>query len=114
MECDNASSLTAMMESILITAMIDAKQKHDVMTADIPNAFVQTDVDKKNQVKGEHIIMKIGGPSFDILLEIAPKVYEGYLDLRRKDQGLVRQNAQSNLWHASIILVILQEVLQRH
>jgi hypothetical protein len=48
-----------MTESILITATIEAKQNHDVMTADIPNAFVQTAVDEKNQVKGENIIMKI-------------------------------------------------------
>jgi hypothetical protein len=59
MECDDAASPTAMTESILITATIDAKQKHDVMTTNILNAFVQTNVDKKNQVKGEHIIMKI-------------------------------------------------------
>jgi hypothetical protein len=59
MEHDDAASPTAMTESILITATIDAKQKRDVMTADIPNAFVQTNVDKKNQVKGERIIMKI-------------------------------------------------------
>ena len=59
MERDEAASPTAMTESILITAVIDAKQNQDVMTADIPNAFVQTDVDKKNQIKGEWIIMKI-------------------------------------------------------
>jgi hypothetical protein len=56
-ERDDAASPTALTESILITATIDAKQKRDVMTANIPNAFVQTNVDKKNQVKGEHIIM---------------------------------------------------------
>jgi hypothetical protein len=61
MERDDAASPTAMTESILANHRhtIDAKQKYDVMTADIPNAFVQTDVDEKNQVKGEHIIMKI-------------------------------------------------------
>ena len=53
MDRDEAASLTAMTESILITAVIDAKQKRDVMTADIPNAFVQTDIEEKNHVKGE-------------------------------------------------------------
>jgi hypothetical protein len=48
-----------MTESILITTTINAKQKRDVMTADIPNTFVQMDIDKKNQIKGECIIMKI-------------------------------------------------------
>jgi hypothetical protein len=36
-----------MTESVMITATIDAKQNHDVMTADIPNAFVQVDIDEK-------------------------------------------------------------------
>ena len=44
---DEAASPTAMTESITITGVIDAKQGQDVMTADIPNAFVQTDIDKK-------------------------------------------------------------------
>jgi hypothetical protein len=29
------------------------------MTANIPNAFVQTDIDDKNHIKGQQIIMKI-------------------------------------------------------
>jgi hypothetical protein len=48
------------------------------MTADILNAFVQTDVDEKNQVKEDRIIMKIWGPLVDMLLEIAPEISEGY------------------------------------
>jgi hypothetical protein len=46
MERDDAASRTAMTESILITSTIDAKQKRDLMTADIPNAFVQTAIDE--------------------------------------------------------------------
>jgi hypothetical protein len=88
MERDDAASPTAMTESILITATIDAKQKRDVMTADIPNAFVQTDVDEKNQVKGDRIIMKIRGPLVDMLLEIAPEVYEGYSTYKGKTKVL--------------------------
>ena len=79
MDRDEAASPTAMTESILITATLDAKQQRDVMTADIPNAFVQTDIDKKNLVKGERIIMKIRGPLVDMLLELAPEVYEDYV-----------------------------------
>jgi hypothetical protein len=30
------------LESIMLTAIIDAKEGRDVMTADVPNAFVQT------------------------------------------------------------------------
>jgi hypothetical protein len=68
-----------MTESIILTATIDAKQNRDVMTADIPNAFVQTDVAEKNHVKGERIIMKIRGPLIDMLNEIAPEIYQDYI-----------------------------------
>jgi hypothetical protein len=36
-----------MAESHIITALIEAKQGQNVMTADIPNAFVQMDVDEE-------------------------------------------------------------------
>jgi hypothetical protein len=41
---EEASSPTAASEAIIITGVIDAKQKRDVMTLDIPNAFVQTEI----------------------------------------------------------------------
>ena len=88
MDRDGAASPTAMTESILITATIDAKQNRNVMTADIPNTFVQTDVDEKNHVKGEHIIMKIRGPLVDMLLEIAPEVYNDYWTYEGKTKVL--------------------------
>jgi hypothetical protein len=47
------------------------------MTADVPNAFVQTDI--ANKGIGEGIIMKIRGPLVDILVEIAPEVYADYV-----------------------------------
>ena len=34
----------AMMESCLIIAIDDAKQSRDIMTADIPNTFMKTDI----------------------------------------------------------------------
>jgi hypothetical protein len=58
-ERDEAASPTAMTESILITGVINAKERCNVMTADIPNAFVQSNFDDKNQVEGNRIIMKI-------------------------------------------------------
>ena len=46
------------------------------MTADIPNAFVQTDIDQS----GEKIIMKIRGELVDILVEVSPEIYSNYVD----------------------------------
>ena len=52
---------------MLITGVVEAKQRRDAITLDIPNAFVQTDVPDKD---GEKIIIKIRGSLVDILLEI--------------------------------------------
>ena len=38
---EEAASPTVSTEALLITAVIDAKQNRDVITLDIPNAFVQ-------------------------------------------------------------------------
>ena len=74
---EDAASPTAMTESILIAATIDAKQRRDVMTADIPNAFVQTEIDDKDF--GHRVIMKIRGALVDILLEIDSEIYKPYV-----------------------------------
>ena len=51
---EEAASPTVMVESILLTATIEAKENRDVMTADIPNAFIQTDMES---VDGERVII---------------------------------------------------------
>jgi hypothetical protein len=62
MSREEASSPTAASEAIIITGVIDAKQKRDIMALDIPNAFVQTEI----SLDGDQIIMKIRGPLVDI------------------------------------------------
>jgi len=41
-----AASPTAYVESIMITGVIDAKENRDVMTVDVPNAFIQANMPK--------------------------------------------------------------------
>ena len=72
---EEATSPTAATDAILITGVIDAKQGRDVMTLDVPNAFVQTPIPHS----GEKVIMKIRGSLVDILLEICPGVYDNYV-----------------------------------
>ena len=79
---EDAASPTASTEAVLITGVIDAKQNRDVMTLDIPNAFVQTKIPKGE----EKNIMKIRGALVDILCEIAPEVYESYVLQEGKDK----------------------------
>ena len=69
MRPDEAASPTVMTESVLLTAAIEAKEKRDVATWDIPNAFIQTAVDELDK-DGDRIIMKIRGPMVNMLLDI--------------------------------------------
>tara|TARA_B110000116_G_scaffold23331_1_gene17939 strand:- start:29 stop:655 length:627 start_codon:yes stop_codon:yes gene_type:complete len=63
---DEASSPTAATESILLTTAIEAKEERDVMTLDMPNAFLQTSL-PKDETTDERIIMKLRGILVDIL-----------------------------------------------
>jgi len=56
-------------EATIFTGVIEAKQQCDIMTADIPNAFFQTDIDQS----GEKITMNIRGELVDILIEKSPE-----------------------------------------
>ena len=82
MERDKAASPTTMTESVMIIATIGAKQRRDIMMADIHhdgrynNAFVQVDTNKK---KGEQIIMNIRGLLLNMLTELSPETYENYV-----------------------------------
>jgi hypothetical protein len=44
---NKAVNLAAIIESHLVTVVTNAKQGRDVIIADIPNAFVQTNINKK-------------------------------------------------------------------
>ena len=54
---EEATSPTAATESILLTGVVEAKQNRDIMTLDVPNAFVQTTIPQGKEE--EKTIMKI-------------------------------------------------------
>ena len=74
---EDTSSPTVTMEGIFLTAIIDAKEGRDVLSADIPNAFIQTPMPEAEV--GERVIMKITGVLVDLLVEIAPETYGPYV-----------------------------------
>jgi hypothetical protein len=75
---EDAASPTASLESILITGVIDAYEKRDVMTADVPNAFIQAPMP---EVKpgDERVMMKITGVLVDMLVQLCPEIYGPYV-----------------------------------
>jgi hypothetical protein len=77
MEREEVSSPTVSTESTLLTAVIEAEEQRDVATCDIPNAFIQTEVEDHDK-DGNRTIMKIRGQLVDILCEIDP-IYKEYV-----------------------------------
>ena len=73
---EEVASPTVLTESVLLTAAIEAKENRDVMTIDIPNAFIQTDMESTGD---ERVVMKVTGTLVDMLVDMAPEVYRDHV-----------------------------------
>ena len=99
---EDASSPTVATESVLLTCIIDAEEERDVAVIDIPNAFIQTRIERKSDMA----IIKIRGVLVDILVSIAPDVYKPYVTVDKKGvkQLIVQcQNALYGTMVASLL-----------
>ena len=47
MDDGEVSSPTVLTESVMLTAVLEAKEGRDIATVDIPNAFIQTEVEEQ-------------------------------------------------------------------
>ena len=74
---EDTRSPTVSLEGLMLSMCIDASEERDIMTADVPNAFVQTDMPDTNP-GDDRVIMKIEGILADMLVEIAPEIYSPY------------------------------------
>ena len=69
---DDASSPTVATESVLLSCVIDAKERRDVATVDIPGAFMQGDQD-------ETVHMRLERTLAELLTKYDPKLYRQYV-----------------------------------
>jgi hypothetical protein len=85
---EDSASPTAALKSIMLTAVIDAHEERDLMTCDIPNAFVQV---LMPEVKGgdERVMMKSTGVLVDMLVELNPELYGPYVVYEKHRQNKV-------------------------
>ena len=98
MSWEEVSSPTVSTESTILTAATEAHEGRDVATCDIPNAFIQTEVEEVDS-DGNRTIMKIRGVLVDILCEMDPQyreyvVFEGnqkvlYMHITKAIYGLL-------------------------
>ena len=63
----------------MITAVIDTKEGRDVMTVNVPNAFIQTLLPEKYRRKGDQVIIKFIGQIVDILVKMNLGRYERFV-----------------------------------
>jgi hypothetical protein len=69
---EEASSPTVAIESVMLSATIDAMEERDVATVDIPGAFMQADIDEVVHVRFEGEIAKM-------LVRVDPNLYRKYV-----------------------------------
>ena len=80
----DATCPTVTTEALMTTVVIDAKQNREIITLDIPNAFVQTPVPKSE----EKVIMRITGLLVDYLENLFPTKYKDYVTIQNQTKLL--------------------------
>jgi len=69
---EEAASPTAALESVFVTAAIDAKENREVVTIDIPGAFLHATND-------DYVVMRMNGMLAELMANMDPKLYRKYL-----------------------------------
>jgi len=87
---EDASSPTASLESILLTSVIDAYEKRDIMCNDIPNAFIQAPMPVIKEGE-ERVIMKITGSLVPMLVQLDTNLYGPYVVYEKNEKVIYVQ-----------------------
>ena len=74
---EDKSSPTVHTESLALTCAVDAHEGRDVMSLDVPNAYIQADLPEVK--KGERVVMKIRGKLVDWLVQLEPDMYSRFV-----------------------------------
>ncbi len=93
---EEASSLTAYTESVILTSIVDAKEGRDVATVDIPNAFAQMVITDAH--KDYRVIARIRGRLVEILVDIALDVYGPYVSENKKGEKVLLVQCMNALY----------------
>jgi hypothetical protein len=73
---EEAAAPTVLLESIFMTATIDAKEKQKFVTVDIPGAFLHAD-------NKDYVIMKMNGSLAELMVKTDPKIYWKYVTIKK-------------------------------
>jgi hypothetical protein len=81
---EDSSSPTVSIESVMLTCTIDAHEKRDVATVDIPGAFMQADMD-------DVVYMKMEGTMADLLMRLDADHYKDFVVMEGNKKVLYLQ-----------------------
>ena len=78
MNKQDTASPTVSTEALLLSCVIDAIERRQVATCDIPGAFMQS---KMKTETGKRVTIKLEGLMAQLLLKIYPNDYEEYREI---------------------------------
>jgi hypothetical protein len=79
---EDGASPTVATNSIMITATIDAHERRNVATIDIPGAFLNTYNDKES-------FMLLKGRLAELMVQVNPNLYQKYIIYNKNNQALL-------------------------
>jgi hypothetical protein len=97
---EEAAAPTVALESVFVTATIDAKEKQKVVTIDIPGAFLNAD--KKN-----YVVMKMNGLLVELMVIYGPKDISKICNNGKGETGFIPLPAKRTVWHNEECATIL-------
>jgi hypothetical protein len=111
---EDASSPTAALESIMLTALIDATERRNIMRCDIPNGFMQA-LMPEVKAGDERVMMKITGVLVGMLVELNPQLYMDLMRSMKKEEMYSRgqSTTKSHLRNVRGCLTMSQEILKQ-
>ena len=90
---EEASSPTVALHALMVSCLIDAIEGRDVATADIPGAFLQTEMPE-----GEDVYIRLDGTMADLLCRLDPKLYKPCMIDRGKGRKLLYAKANKAIY----------------
>ena len=79
---EEATSPTVALESVLLTATIDAHERRDVAIVEIPGAVLQANLD-------DDVWVPFDGTLADLMVKAAPKIYSKYVTINSKGKKVL-------------------------
>ncbi len=100
-----AHSPTAALESVMLTAAIDAAEGRNVAIVNIPNAFVQTKLEDETDMA----IMIMHGRLAELLVQVAPEIYSKFVTINKSGQTVLFVKLKNALlvWLDACCIVVL-------